>query len=70
MLATIGVASLDELIDQAVPCVDPRHRDRSSSPGRVSERDVIAELRQLAEQEPGAHEPDRHGLHEHDHAAR
>ena len=48
MLATIGVASLDELIDQAVPGFDPRFAGPLELPGPVSERDVIAELRQLA----------------------
>ena len=47
MLATIGVASLDELIDQAVPA-SIRERRPLELPGPVSERDVIAELRQLA----------------------
>ncbi len=47
MLATIGVASLDELIDQAVPA-SIRETGPLELPGPVSERDVIAELRQLA----------------------
>ena len=49
MLATIGVASLDELIDQAVPA-SIRFAGALDLPGPVSERDVIAELRQLAGQ--------------------
>ena len=47
MLATIGVSSLDELIDQAVPA-SIRDAQPLALPGPVSERDVIAELRQLA----------------------
>ena len=45
MLATIGVASLDELIDQAVPA-SIRFAGALELPGPVSERDVIAELRE------------------------
>jgi glycine dehydrogenase len=49
MLATIGVASLDELIDQAVPA-SIRFASALDLPGPRSERDVIAELRGLARQ--------------------
>ena len=69
MLATIGVASLGRTDRPG------RARPRSASsgplelPGPASERDVIAELRRPRRQEPGAHEPDRDGIHEHDHAA-
>ena len=69
MLATIGVASLDELIDQAVPA-SIRFAGALDLPGPRSERDVIAELRDLARQNRVRHQPDRDGLHEHDHAAR
>ncbi|HEX4981492.1 MAG TPA: glycine dehydrogenase (aminomethyl-transferring), partial [Ilumatobacteraceae bacterium] len=49
MLAAIGVASLEELIDQAVPA-SIRDAGGLELPGPVSERDVIAELRELASQ--------------------
>jgi glycine dehydrogenase len=49
MLATIGVASLDELIEQAVPD-SIRFAGPLDLPGPRSERDVIAELRDLARQ--------------------
>ena len=68
MLATIGVASLDELIDSGRPGFDPRFRTaRAPRTGERARRDRRAAP--ARRQEPGAHEPDRNGIHEHDHAA-
>jgi glycine dehydrogenase len=49
MLATLGVATLDELIDQAVPQVIRSHKPLEL-PDAKSETEVLSELRQLAEQ--------------------
>jgi glycine dehydrogenase len=49
MLSTIGVASLDELIDQAVPATI-REVEPLALPGPRTETDVLAELRGLAAQ--------------------
>ena len=54
MLAALGVATLDELIDQAVP-----KTIRTDQPLRLpdarSEPEVLATLRTLAEPQPGGH---------------
>lgn len=47
MLATIGVGSVDELLDQTVPA-SIRLAERLDLPGPRAERDVLAELRELA----------------------
>ncbi|HMF04112.1 MAG TPA: glycine dehydrogenase (aminomethyl-transferring), partial [Acidimicrobiia bacterium] len=47
MLATLGIPSLDELIDRAVP-ESIRARDPLRVPPAHSEADVVARLRELA----------------------
>ena len=69
MLDVIGAKSLDELLDQTVPA-SIRARDDARPPGgplrdrRCSPRCATSPSRNRA-----AHEPDRHGLHGHHHAA-
>ena len=48
MLATLGITSLDELIDRAVPEAI-RTREPLRVPGACSEADVVARLRELAQ---------------------
>ena len=48
MLREVGAASLDELVDRAVPPDDP-HRRRSNCRRRATKPRVLAELRALAE---------------------
>ncbi len=53
MLADLGVASLDELVDQAVPGAI-RQEDRLDLPAARSEADVLAALRSIADQNVAA----------------
>ena len=69
MLGVLGVATLDELIDQAVP-----KTIRTDQPLRLpdarSEPEVLATLRALAEPQPGGDVADRHRLPRHPHPRR
>lgn len=53
MLATVGVASIDELIDQTIPAAI--RDDTLDLPEAVSEAQVLAELSELAEQNQVMH---------------
>src|SRR5688572_3826805 len=48
MLAALGVGSLDELLDRAVPA-SIRHRDALALPEARTEAEVLARLRELAD---------------------
>ena len=48
MLAALGLASLDELIDRVVPAVDPGGRAAASCPPPGAEAEALARLRELA----------------------
>ena len=61
MLDVVGVASLDDLLDQTVPASIRSDRPLDL-PAARSEADVLAELRDLAGRNHVAHEPDRDGL--------
>ena len=54
MLATVGVGSLDELIDRAVPA-GIRLDHRLEVPEAGTEDEVLARLRELAGPQPGDH---------------
>ena len=49
MLQTIGVESIDELIDETIP-TSIRMTEALDLPDRLSEREVIAKLRSIADQ--------------------
>ena len=61
MLAALGVATLDELIDQAVPKTI-RTDQPLQLPDARSEPEVLATLRTLADRNRGGHLADRHRL--------
>ena len=69
MLAALGVATLDELIDQAVP-----KTIRTDQPLRLpdarSEPEVLATLRQAGRPQPGGHVAHRRRLLGHPHPRR
>ena len=48
MLAVLGYASLDELVDAAVPAVGAQRRRRCALPAGRAEHEVLDELRELA----------------------
>ena len=70
MLDVIGVGSLDELADQAVPA-SIRDRDRASTslPAPATEHEALAELRALAAAQHGRDADDRARLLRHGHPA-
>ena len=70
MLAALGVATLDELIDQAVPKTDPHRPAAASSPDARSEPEVLATLRALADRNQVVTSLIGHGLLRHPHPGR
>ena len=65
MLATVGVGSLDELIDAVVP--GAIREDRAAGPGRAppTRRDALARCATLADRNQRGHLADRRGLLRH-----
>ena len=70
MLAVVGAASLDELIDRVVPARDPHRAGRCDLPPARTEAEALAALRAMAAAQPRRHLADRHGLLRHPHARR
>ena len=66
MLAALGLASLDELVDRVVPAVDPLDKPLDLPPAGQRGRDPRPPARPGRAQ-PGADLADRHGLLEHHH---
>ena len=69
MLAELGYASLDALVDAAVPAAIREHAPLALDAG-LSESEALARLRELGEPQRGVHLADRARLLRHDHAAR